>query len=264
MPFREARSARGGLIMSLHSFQTTLGCLVRARQVDGAAHKIVERMPLDDEEREAFDVLLAGRGLDFTREVQRSWCKGRARNAAYLTLSMLDEDERQQLLDEWVEAGGGIASFFVGEASIFLHFVALHLHDRPHALSICRMEQAVHRANTLVTDALEITEDELHDATTIVRGPRATLVEFHAEPEQLLHAVQSGTDLPPVSKGAVALLFGPELSGLFERADEAEAALWARLAASATWGELVDEGHAPAVIERLISLGVICPLGRAA
>ncbi len=246
--------------MSLHSFQTALGSLVRARHVDGAPYKIVERLPLDDDEREAFEVLLAGRGLAFTREVQRSWCKGRARNAACLTLSMLEEDERQQLLDEWVEAGGGIASFFASEASTFLHFVALHLHDRPHALSICRMEQAVHRANALVIEAPQDATDELGDTTTIVRGARATLVEFHAEPEQLLHAVQTGTALPPLQKEPVALLFGPELSGLFERADEAEMALWSRLAAGATWGELLQEGHAPAAIERLISLGIVCPL----
>ena len=260
MPLREARGSRGGLIMSLHSFQTALGRLVRARQADGDAHKIVARLPLDDAERGAFEVLLAGRGLDFTREVQRSWCKGRARNAAYLTLSMLDEGERQRLLDEWVEAGGGIGSFFAGEALAFLDFLALHLHGRTHMLAICRMEQAVQRANAAEPDVQAYVAEDLRESTRIARAPRASLVEFHAEPEQLLHAVQTGTALPPQSQEPIALLFGPDLAGLFERADRAEVALWQRLATPASWGELLREDHAPAVIERLISLGIVCPL----
>ncbi len=246
--------------MSLHSFQTALGCLVRARNADGAAQKIVAHLPLDDDEREAFEVLLAGRGLGFTREVQRSWCKGRARNAAYLTLSMLEEVERQRLLDEWVEAGGGMASFFAGEATAFLDFLALHLHGRTHGLSICRMEQAVHRANAAETEAQPAVAEDLRESTLIVRAPRASLVEFHAEPEQLLHAVQVGAALPAERPEPVALLFGPDLASLFERADEAEAALWKRLLTPASWGALLQEGHAPGAIERLISLGIVCPL----
>ncbi len=246
--------------MSLHSFQTTLGRLIRARQADGALHKIVARAPLDDEQCAAFDVLLAGRGLAFTREVQRSWCKGRARNAAYLTLSMLDEGERQQLLDEWVEAGGGAASFFVGEASAFLDFLALHLHGRKHALSICRMEQAVHRAGAGDAGAPISVAEALCDATLLARAPCASLVEFHAEPEVLLPAVQDGTPLPSEQQEPIALMFGPELSGLFERADAFEAALWRRLTTPSLCAVLLEEGHAAAVIERLISLGVVCPL----
>ncbi|HEX7645665.1 MAG TPA: hypothetical protein VF472_25960 [Burkholderiaceae bacterium] len=246
--------------MSLHSFQTALGRLVRARQADGAAANILTRLPLGGDERKAFGALLAGRGLDFTREVQRSWCKGRARNAAYLTLSLLDEDERQRLLDEWVEAGGGIASFFAGEAIAFLDFLALHLHGRTHALSICRMEQAVHRANAAGRDWQTAVAEHLRETTVIARAPHASLVEFYAEPEQLLHAVQAGAVLPQETPEPVVLLFGPELADLFERADQAEAALWRRLAAPASWDELLREEHAPSVIERMISLGIVCPL----
>ena len=246
--------------MSLHSFQTTLGNLIRAREVDGALHKIVARSPLDDEQCAAFGVLLAGRGLAFTREVQRSWCKGRARNAAYLTLSMLAEDERQQLLDEWVEAGGGVASFFAGEASAFLDFLALHLHGRQHALSICRMEQAVHLANAGDADTLATIAEDVGAAALLARAPCASLVEFHAEPEVLLRAVQSSTPLPPEQQEPIALMFGAELAGLFERADSFEAALWQRLATPASWNTLLEEGHGASVIERLISLGIVCPL----
>ncbi|HEX8955376.1 MAG TPA: hypothetical protein VF798_03845 [Burkholderiaceae bacterium] len=246
--------------MSLHGFQTALGRLVRARQTDGVAADILARLPLEDDERNAFGMLLAGRGLDFTREVQRSWCKGRARNAAYLTLSLLDEDERQRLLGEWVEAGGGIASFFAGEAIAFLDFLALHLHGRTHALSICRMEQAVHRANAAGTEVQTAVAEHMRETTAIARAPHASLVEFYAEPGQLLHAVQAGAALPQETPEPVALLFGPGLADLFERADQAEAALWLRLARPASWGELLREAHAPSVIERLISLGIVCPL----
>ncbi len=246
--------------MSLHSFQTTLGRLVRARQADGALHKIVAHLPLDDGECAAFAMLLDGRGLAFTREVQRSWCKGRARNAAYLTLSMLAEAERQRLLDEWVEAGGGVASFFAGEATAFLDFLALHLHGRKHALSICRMEQAVHRANACDTALPTAIAEDLGDTTLLARTPCASLVEFYAEPEVLLRAVQGGTALPPEQDKPIALLFGPELAELFERADVLEAALWQRLAMPASWDALLQEGHATTVIERLISLGIVCPL----
>lgn len=246
--------------MSLHGFQTALGRLVRARQADDAPHRIVARLPLDDDERELFDILLEGRGLAFTCEVQRSWCKGRARNAAYLTLSMLDEDERQRLLDEWVEAGGGVASFFAGEASAFLDFLALHLHGRAHALSVCRMEQAVHHASAAECDACPPVADELRDATVIMRAPGASLVAFYAEPDALLHAVHTGTPLPAERKESVALMFGPDLDGLSERADAAEVACWLRLAQPASLRELQAEGHAVPMIERLISLGIVCPL----
>lgn len=244
--------------MALHDFQIALGRLVRARQADGPAGQIVARLALDGGEREAFARLQEGRGLAFTREVQRSWCKGRARNAAYLTLSLLEEEERQRLLDEWVEAGGGIASFFAGEAVAFLDFLALHLHDKAHALSICRMEQAVHRAGTAEADWPDAAE-ELRGATMLMRASCASLVQFHAEPDVLLRAVQSETPLPPIRPEPVAFLFGPELAGLFERADGAEAALWARLARTASLDELLHEGHALEVIERLISLGIVHP-----
>jgi len=78
----------------------------------------------------------------FYASVQRSWCIARAAKAASLTLSLLPEEKRQRLLNEWVDAGAGAASFHGVEAELFLDFISQHLHNPSHELTVCRFERA--------------------------------------------------------------------------------------------------------------------------
>ena len=252
--------------MPLQDYQTALGRLIRARDYDGAAEQQLQGLHLDDDERCAVASLVGGRGLRFTREVQRSWCKGRARNAAYLTLSLLDEERRQNLLDEWVSMGGGIASFFNVEANGFLEFIAARLPQRSHELSICRMEQAVHKANAASANDAGQQPNELQVAhelqanTLLCRAPCASLVDFFAEPNLLLAAIHTNSDLPALEARAIPCFFGPGLPGMFQLADAVETQLWRRLHKPAVMGRLELEGYAASVLDRLISLGIVCPV----
>lgn len=224
--------------MALIDYQTAVGRLIRGRAEVCGKQTALADLSLSREENAVIETLLAGPGLRFTRAVQRSWCKGRARNAAYLTLSMMAESQRQALLDEWVESGGGIASFFAGEAERFLEFIALRLPPRSHLLSVCRMEQAVQRVNAAY-DANRLSDGAARQATmsltslspevSVSRGPTASLVEFFAEPNLVLQAVHANDTLPPVSAEGNNVFFGPQLPGMFRQAQADEAQLWNRL-----------------------------------
>src|SRR5690349_19026769 len=72
--------------------------------------------PLDREDRAQLSRLVGSAGFRFTQHVQRSWCRGRAARVARLTLSTLPAEQGRRLLDDWVGAGGGIASHISGEA----------------------------------------------------------------------------------------------------------------------------------------------------
>jgi hypothetical protein len=129
--------------MSLLDFETALGRLVRASK---AAAPLLS-LHLDDGEISCLETLKASAGFRFTVGVQRSWCVGRAARAGFFTLSILPEDLRRQLLDEWTDAGGGTSSFFAAEAEALLEFIASRLPNPSHELTACRFEQATLRAN---------------------------------------------------------------------------------------------------------------------
>jgi hypothetical protein len=246
--------------MALIDYQTALGRLVRARpaEIDDAPRRQWQDLALSNRERESLESTLAGRGLHFTREVQRSWCKGRARNTAYLTLSVMPEPQRQALLDAWVDSGGGIASFAAGEAERLLDFIALRLPPVSHAISLCRMEQAVHRANAALASG-HATEAGV-EGGVLCRAASASMVEFFAEPNLVLQAVQSNTPLPPLSDVVVPVFFSPKLPGMFRRAETREAALWHWLAlpadSAAVRAECADANLA-ATVETLLEQGIL-------
>jgi len=85
-------------------------------------------------------------GFRFTATVRRSWCEGRATIAARTVLALVPEVERRRLVAEYVDAGGGLAMFFPSENAALLEFLAPRLPDPSHALSLCRMDQALARA----------------------------------------------------------------------------------------------------------------------
>ena len=216
-------------------------------------------------------------GLRFTMHVQRSWCRGRAAKGARLTLSILDVDVRQRLLDTWVAAGGGTASVLTAEADAFLDFIASHLPAPSHALTICRLEQATLRASegtatfspraAAAVSAVAAQSSRRDGRSVRVEiGRYAALVDFHADPDRLLAELAAigsvSTALPPVTaEPVVSILFAPGLDDLSRVATADEIALWNRLRTQAPLpspvNALLDEGHALETIDALAAVGAI-------
>lgn len=184
-------------------------------------------------------------GFRFTAKVRRSWCKGRAITAAREVLTMLTDTDRRRLLDEYVDRGGGLAFFLPAESEAFLAFLAPRLPDPSHALSLCRMDQALALARAGV--ATFVPPREGVPGGRVKPGRHAALVWFYADPSAILRALQSGSP-PPVGAPDHAVLVGPGLPNLFRMATEEEAALWARLPATEA---------APDLLERLLAEGVV-------
>jgi hypothetical protein len=61
-------------------------------------------------------------------------------------LALIPNPERQRLIAEYVDQGGGLAMFEAVENAAFLDFLVPRLPDPSHALSLCRMGQALARA----------------------------------------------------------------------------------------------------------------------
>jgi len=79
------------------------------------------------------------------------------------------------------------------------------------------------------------------------RGPHASLVWFHAEPEDVLRALH-GAPPPPVGDAVYPMLFAPGLPDLYRAASDEEVALWARLPTAEV---------PPGLLERLLAEGVL-------
>jgi len=245
-------------------------------------------------------------GFRFTATVRRSWCEGRTMIAARAVLTLVPDTERRRLVAEYVDAGGGLAMFLPTENEAFLEFLEPRLPDPSHALSLCRMGQAMNRARmgaeaSPPRESREIRERIEHEAWGCVersvvrlagcerphggerdiwewladrpaehddrgqidreawrcieravrgpfeRGPHASLVWFHANPEDVSRALR-GASPPPVEPPAYPLLFAPGLPNLYRAATAEEAALWTRLPALDVPPELVE----PLLAERVI------------
>lgn len=184
-------------------------------------------------------------GFRFTMTVRRSWCEGRAIMAARAVLTVMPGGERRRLVSEYVERGGGLALFLAAESERFLAFLAPRLPDPSHALTICRMGQALTEAR--LGASMFVPSEKRVGAGSIGRGRHAALVWFHADPGAVVMALTGGK-LPPVGPPDHAVLFAPGLPNLFRTATEAEAALWARLPAA---------DAPPALIEPLLMEGVL-------
>lgn len=245
--------------------------------------------------------------------------------AARTVLTLVPEAERRRLVAEYVDQGGGLAMLLPSESAAFLDFLAPRLPDPSHALSLCRMDQALQRARlgseTFVepeartvrgrietadrariqreawacleravqrrveVDARDRIERNVWECVEldvlrcvgwdvwqgigreargcverevwecldrsargrIERGPHASLVWFHAEPEAVLRALYGGPP-PPVGAPAYPMLFAPGLPNLCRAASAEEAALWATLPA---------DDATPELIELLLAEGVV-------
>jgi hypothetical protein len=245
--------------MSLRGFQTALGRLVRARTATDSTRRDLD--PLDGldltlDERGRVARLADSPGFQFTVGVQRSWCEGRAASAAHLVLSIFPVEQRRQIVNEWVSTGGGTAPLVASEAEAFLEFIARRLPEPSHALTLCRMEQAVYRASEAAAKFMPTELSMLDEPEAVLcASGHAAIVRFFAEPQRLLAAVNEGLPLPLLSEPPYPMLFAPGLPGLFRPAGSDEVALWEKLSRPVTMRALLDGHYASKTIEALVAVG---------
>jgi hypothetical protein len=240
--------------MSLIAFQTALGRTVRARTVAGAS---CDDLDLSPQELRSLDCVIRSEGFRTTMGIQRSWCEARSASGAQLTLSALPLDQRRRLVAEWVDGGGGTNSFFAAEAEAFLGFIEPRLTAPSQAHSLCRLEQAVLRAEAVATAFVAPDPAALDDSCAVVRRSRnASLAGLLAEPAELLAAIRGERPLPPLSSCEQFLLVAPGVPGLARPAEALEAELWRSLAEPQTVGRIQRE-HARITLDRLWDAGAI-------
>lgn len=249
--------------MSLHAYQTALGRIILAPGIPDSSEQTLSNWDLNDCERRRIDALFASRGLQFTIEVQRSWCDGRARNAAYLTLSVLPRQFQQELIDAWVASGGGTSSFFASEANAFLEFIAGHLEPISHEMSICKLERAVHLAGSGALGFDAQTSTFQAGNTMLYRGQYASLVDFYVEPDILFAMIEAKQALPSVGSDRIPLLFAPGIPNLFRHANPEEARLWSVLNYPQPIAKLLASGWGHEELLNMISLGAIAVVSEA-
>lgn len=240
--------------MPLVDFQTGLARLVGAQQ---SRHPLAG-LNLDVLESQYLQAVQTTRGLLFCKSIQRSWCIGRAAKAAHLTLSFLPENQRQQLLEEWIDSGAGNQSFYDAEAASFLEFIAARLPNPSHELSVCRLEQATLRVGEgkeyfVAPDVAVLNELECK----LRRGRYAALVEFYVEPHRLLESLQQHQPLPPLSSEVTPMFLAPGIEQFCHAPSTGEVELWAALELPQQLGELLARGHEPNTLKRLLNDGII-------
>lgn len=240
--------------MSLIAFQTALGRAVRAREDTRISY---DGRDLSEQERRNLVLIFDSSGFRATASIQRSWCESRAATGARLTLSILPLAERRKLICEWVDSGGGTNSFFAAEAAAFLEFIAQRIPDPSHALSLCRLEQAVLRAEAVAAQFVPPDVALLDRPECMVcASPHAAFIAVFAGLQQLLLAIEGKGPVPPLSEPHM-LLVAPGLPGLARPADMAEAALWRSLTEPQGVEMLLHQGHELATMEALWTEGAI-------
>lgn len=248
----------------LSDFQLALGRAVRTRQApDGSSDLAAANrgiLPgLTCAERAFLEGLGESPGFRFAAGVQRSWCDLRTRNAARVVLSALPTERARELVDAWVEQGGGTSSFFASEADELLEFIAARLPPHSMANNLCRVEQAVRRANQATATFVAPSLRKFEASQRLRQGRAATLLLLPAGGE-----LREGRP----DKGAVggraealgvplemAMLFAPGIAGLCREARSEEIALWHACAPSTPTGALVqheDEGRRRTVSDLLM------------
>ena len=240
--------------MALRDFQNAIGTMVRAS--DGR-DRLKER-EVTPAESSYLCSLQENAAFRFTIKVQRSWCAGRAAKAAFLTLSMLPDETRRQLLNDWTSLGGGTQSFVAAESAAFLEFISRHLENPSHEFTVCMLEMAALRANEGAQHFARprpINLDSQH--CLLQRGNYAGLVRFHAQPQQLLDALMKKEPLPPMSSNATALLFGPGLDRLYRTASRKEVIVYEKLTAPTPATLLVGEGFNRESLQDLLEGGIV-------
>jgi hypothetical protein len=90
---------------------------------------------------------LTGEGSSPVDPAPRSWRRGRTMMSGLAILSLVPFAERQSLIAEYVDRGGGWPVSSLSENAALLEFLAPRLRAPSHAFSLCRMEVAMTRAS---------------------------------------------------------------------------------------------------------------------
>jgi hypothetical protein len=243
--------------MPLLAHQIVLGRCLRSADADPwASPAAQQRIGLDQAELAELHDLVHSPGFRFTRRGQRSWCEGRTAEAAQLTLSILSTEQRRQLVNDWVDAGGGAAFDPTSEADAFLEFVAGRLNKPSHAMTICRMEQAIYRASQAALRFKPPDLSLLDDPKTMLcAGTGAAMVRFFVEPQRLFAAIEAKAQLPPLCDKCFLVLFAPGLPALFRAANNEDTALWDMLVSPIEMRLLSRNRHRRCTIEELVRIG---------
>ena len=235
--------------MGLIEFQTVLGRMLREHNRDDHLRGI----SLEKRESQYLENLRGTAEFRFYGSVQRSWCIARATKAAHLTLSLLPQEERERLLDEWVDSGSGAQSFFFSEADSLLDFLGRYLSDRPREFTVCQFERATLRASDGANVFVPPHPASLHRAdSSLRRGSYAALVRFEADPDQSSHG-----PLAELFSSGLILMFSPGLPQLWREPSPDEVDLWNALDSSIPVKALLNHGHSIETLERLLAHGAI-------
>lgn len=216
---------------SLLDLQAALGRMVMASdfraRVAAEGESALGPFELQAADRAWLARLAHAPGFDFTCVIQRGWCELRTRSAARLTMTALPAELRDEIVATWLARGGGTDSFFATETEALLEFVAARLVPESHLASICRMEQAAHRASAAARDfaATGTAVEPLPSGAHLQLHPAAGLVRFRASPAVVLAAAMSGSALPPATDDVHALVFAPGLLELCRTATPDEVAV---------------------------------------
>lgn len=240
--------------MALIEFQTGLGRLLR----EPNSSDPLLGVNLDAREKKYFEALRETSGFNFCASIQRSWCIGRAAKSAHFTLSLLPHEEREALLNEWVDMGAGTSSFFDAEGEAFLSFISKRLNDPSPELSVCQFEQATLRASNGASRFTPPDPAELADPNRpLRRGTYAALVRLYADPSSLMQTLQTGKPLPPLSSEPLVLMFSPGLPQLCNEPTEEEQAVWEALQQPSSVLNLLNHNISSKTLAQLLKQGTI-------
>jgi hypothetical protein len=237
--------------MGLIDFQTVLGRMLREQN----RHDHMRGVSLEEGESQYLEKLRGTAEFRFYASVQRSWCIARATKAAHLTLSLMPQEERERLLDEWVDSGSGAQSFFGIEADSFLDFIGRRLSDRPCEFTVCQFERATLRASDganyfIAPDAASLKKPE----SFLRRGSYAALIRFDADADRL---VQKHAGIAALFSARLILMFSPGLPQLWHEASTEDVDLWEALDSPTTVSTLLSRGHSVETLARLLEQGAI-------
>jgi hypothetical protein len=244
--------------MGLIDFQTVLGRMLREQ--NRGDH--LRGVSLEEGESGYLERLRGTAEFRFYASVQRSWCIARATKAAHLTLSLLPPEEREQLLDEWVDSGAGAQSFFAVEADSFLDFIGRRLSDRSCELAVCQFERATLRASDgasyfVAPDAALLKKPDC----LLRRGSYAALVRFDAAfvrfDSDANRLVEKHQPLAALFAAGLIVIFSPGLPQLWHEASPEEVDLWDALDSPTAVSRLLAHGHSIETLERLLEQGTI-------
>jgi hypothetical protein len=240
--------------MGLIDFQTVLGRMLREQNREDHLRGV----SLEESESRYLEHLRDTSEFRFYASVQRSWCIARATKAAHLTLSLLPQEDRERLLDEWVDSGSGAQSFFGVEAESFLDFIGEHLSDGSREGTVCQFERATLRASNGANVFVAPDPGSLQGPLSCLRrGSYAALVRLVADPNELLNSVQKQEPLADLFSAGLIVMFSPGLPQLWHEPSPEEVDLWDALNSPTPVKTLLSHGHSLETLERLLGQGAV-------